>query len=215
MPLAVLVSWLIALSTSTNAFSKTNYVFDPEELKAMAWNASQAKLDTGEMLHSLENELRQINPDHIVPPNNSWPFNEAGGAFFQIHILYCTAHEYLIFFGTDIPTGGYTGRYGSVNFWDYYLEGGLDIEGEGEFHHSHFGPGSWSFLERNNGKVFHVPQKVWVMEYARGNILSAFQFGVLASAESGMLDWHYAFKQIHDCAASATHEAFHRKKRRK
>ncbi|MGZ3698985.1 MAG: hypothetical protein ACXWP5_12705, partial [Bdellovibrionota bacterium] len=161
--------------------------------------ATKEHWDRKRLIETMTQKLRERYPG-VLKKNPQWVFSAAGGSMLQIEPLYCGLRESVIFYGTAIPTGGFSGRYPSVDVYDYYLAGHLAEYSEGDFVATQYAPGSSSLLKRGEGKHYRITDENWTLEYMRGNILATFPFGALASWWNGTLGAHYALKIISLCA---------------
>lgn len=182
---------------SRSQASDKSYVFDPEDLHAISKKG--IGLPREQMLNVVQEELMKRYPGK-VSEKRRWILNFAGGAMGELTVLHCSAKEYLIFFGSPIGTEGHSGRYKSVDIWDFVMEGEMQTYIEGDLSSTVSKPGDYGFLERDKAKGYKIQGDTWMLEYARGNILSAFNFGIVAPTKNLTLDWKSAWNQLHDCA---------------
>ena len=151
-------------------------VFDPDDLHAIAKAA--VGLDTTEAACTqIVAELKRKYPDHI---HDDIPclFNNAGGAMGQMKFLHCSLSEYLILFGTPIGTEGHSGRY-TAEVWDFIFAGEIWGYGEGELERQVFKPGEFHHLGSGRAEGYKIPDTgSFMLEYARGPILSMMAFGL-------------------------------------
>jgi C-8 sterol isomerase len=201
----LLIAGILSFSAAS---AHAGYIFDPKTIAEITKQAAQFsptdQAGYDRLYGFVQDQLEQHYPGRIAK-GQRWIFNSAGGSLTQITILYCSFNEYLIIYETPINAIGFTGYYKKLNLWDFYIDGSVSTYAEGEHVPTVFKAGEFSFLPANMGRGFQTNNRVSGIEYARGNVLNAFNFGVISSAHSGMLDWHYAFSQIHDCAALAIH----------
>jgi C-8 sterol isomerase len=181
------------------------YVFDVETLHQITKKG--VGLPAEKMFEIVQNELIARYGDHIAP-DRRWIFNVAGGAMGQLTVLFCSLHEYLIFFGTPIGTNGFSGRYAGMDVYDFMMDGTMSTYTEGQFTPEITQPGQYAHLPRGQGKGYKVSDHSWMLEYSRGSILPSLNFGVWTPTAYNTLDWHSAWNQIHDCGKLLLHEAF-------
>ncbi len=188
--------------------AKTEYVFDPAVIGEIAQHVSALPVEQAiEQAHA---ELRERYGEKVAPIKR-WIFNDAGNVLLQITILYCSAHEYLIFFNTPIGATGFSGRYKKVEFYDYIITGRMLTYRTGQFSAKETHPGEFGYMSGGDELGFRVDDGTTAIEYGRGDILSAFKFGIIAPARFFTLDWKSAGEQIGDCAKIAIHEIFHKR----
>ncbi len=175
------------------------YALDPDELHEIA------KLSIGlpyeEMFETIHQGLLDRYPGLIAEEWN-WHFNVAGGAMGMLTVLYAAPNEYLIFFGTPIGTEGFSGRY-DAEIYDFVIDGEMWTYHEGDFERTAYVPGDAAYLGRDVTKGYRIPDHAWMLEYARGNIPSALNFGVIASTAYTTKDWVAGWGQIADYGAQA------------
>jgi hypothetical protein len=181
------------------------YLFDIETLHEISKKG--VGLSYEKMFDVVQNELIAKYGDHIAPERR-WIFNVAGGAMGQLTVLYCSLHEYLIFFGTPIGTNGFSGRYSGMDVFDFMMDGNMQAYTEGQATADNFNPGQYSHLEKGQGKGYVIRDHGWMLEYSRGSILPSLNFGVWTPTRYNTLDWHSAWNQIHDCGKIMLHETF-------
>ncbi len=153
-------------------------IFDPDNLHAIAKRAVGREGREAAFTQIIA-DLQQQYPGHIradVP----WLFNNAGGAMGQMKLLHCSLSEYLILFGTPIGTEGHSGRYAS-EVWDFIIDGEMWCYLEGEFERSVYKPGDGAYLGGGRVKGYSVPEEAYMLEYARGPIVTMLPFGLADS----------------------------------
>ena len=171
-------------------------VFDPDDLHSVA-KAAVGLSDRDAACEQIVADLKGAHPHHIrddIP----WVLNNAGGAMGQMKLLHCSLSEYLILFGTPIGTEGHSGRY-PTEVWDFVFDGQVWCYEEGQLNRSEYHPGDVAYLGRGRVKGYLAPGGAYMLEYARGPILSMAPFG-LADAVVSTLDaptvgktaWSYA-----------------------
>lgn len=152
-------------------------------------------------------ELKRRYPGKMA---DSYRFilNDAGGALGQVAILYASPWEYLIFFGAPIAAGGHSGRY-DADVYDFVMEGEMHTFLEGEVTRNVYLPGDRAHLPKGMAKGYRIPDHAWMLEYARGNMVKLFPFGVIAPTLFVTLDWKSAWMQMSDFVKVATKAGFH------
>ncbi len=200
-----LIDWIRRSSASSGSQSD-KYVFDVNDLQEIAKKG--IGLPTDQMFAAIHQELRRRYPNKVAE-NFRFIINDAGGALGQVAILYGAANEYLIFFGSPISNVGHSGRYPRAEFYDFMLEGEMQLFIEGQTNRQTFKPGDVAYLGRGQAKGYKLADHGWMLEYCRGNIVELFPFGVIAPASFITLDWQSAWAQISDFAKVAFHNVLH------
>jgi C-8 sterol isomerase len=157
------------------------HVFDPTVLHACARKG--VGLPVEEAFDAITAALRAAYPRYVADRPRDWIFNNAGGAMGQITLLHGSITEYLIFFGTPIGTEGHSGRY-RTEVWDFMFDGEMWAYLEGDTTRTVFGPGDAAYLGPDAVKGYRVPDRAWMLEYARGPIATMLPFGLADSALS-------------------------------
>ena len=103
----------------------------------------------------------------------------------QMTILHGSFREYLIIFGTNIGTEGHSGRY-KAEVFDFVFEGEMLCEYTGHFKREIHKPGSTAYLPPSIVKHYCIKEEAWMLEYARGNIISMLPFGFADSIISAL-----------------------------
>ncbi|KAL6042820.1 Sigma non-opioid intracellular receptor 1 [Balamuthia mandrillaris] len=148
----------------------------------------------------------------------TWRYNFAGSITIQVSILYASLTEYLIIIAAPIgTTPGFGGRYPKVEFYDFMLAGELATSTEGDMNPHFF---SWPpqnvedtneynwFTPANVGNSYTCPNNCYVLEYARGNILSLLEFGLFAPTESWTRDYLSTVEKIRSLGQSIVGNCF-------
>jgi C-8 sterol isomerase len=129
-----------------------------------------------------------------INTKQDWIFNNAGGAMGQMTILHGSFREYLLIFGTSIGTEGHSGRY-KAEVFDFVFKGEMLCEYTGRFKREVHKAGSPAYLPASIVKHYCIKDEAWMLEYARGNIISMLPFGFADSIIS-TLDYNPVFKTI-------------------
>ncbi|HTL13346.1 MAG TPA: hypothetical protein VL588_12710 [Bdellovibrionota bacterium] len=188
-----------------DAARKKDYVFDPADLAEIARKG--AGLPIEQAFDLVQHELSSRYGDHISTARH-WIFNDAGTALGQLTLMHCSTKEYVIFFGSPLAINGFSGRYPMAEFFDFMLAGEMRTFSEGDLQPQVYPPGTYAHLEKSQGKGYSTTPGSWMLEYGRGNIISAFPFGVTGPARYITHDWKAAKDQIVDCGKLAIHEIF-------
>ncbi len=182
-----LLSWLGSLS------QPAHYVFDPAELQAIARLGVGVPRD--QLFTVVHDELMRRYPGRITPTIR-WVLNDAGASLGEAAILYGSLDEYLLFFGSPIPTGGFSGRYDDTAVYDFVMDGEMWTYEEGQTERAVALPGDATLLAAGHARGYRISDHAWVLEYARGNIVGTFAFGVIGPALYITMDWLSAWLQI-------------------
>ncbi|MFW9873196.1 MAG: ERG2 family protein [Candidatus Thorarchaeota archaeon] len=152
---------------------KKRCLFEPRKL----WEISRKAIShpTEEAFKIIIDALDEEYPGYINTKQN-WIFNNAGGAMGQMTILHGSLREYILLFGSNIGTDGHSGRY-KAEVYDFVFKGEMLCEYEGRFKPEIHKPGSPAYLPSSITKHYRIKEETWMLEYARGNIVSMLPFG--------------------------------------
>jgi len=114
--------------------------------------------------------------------------------------LYADGNEYILIFGSPIPSFGYSGRY-FYDCYDFQIDGEQENFYVGNISTRYFSP-NWKKL-RAEGKDAHFSMVLaagtqkgyaqknggWMVEYGRGNLVPALYDGVLLPTMFVSNDW--------------------------
>jgi C-8 sterol isomerase len=159
------------------------YVFDPATLHELALQHLGPPAADG--FAGLIDALTQRYP-HTIHREMPWIFNNAGGVMIQCKFLYASAREYVLIFGTPVGSAGHSGRH-PAEFHDTVLDGEAWYYREGQFERDVYRSGDAIYLGRGQSAGIHIPDHVWMLEYARGALPLLLPFG-LADAFFSTLD---------------------------
>ena len=70
----------------------------------------------------------------------------------------------------------------------------------GQFDYATYVLGQTAYLKRGAAKIFRYGPGTWMIDYARGNIITMFPFGIIAPAVYNTLDFKSAMEQFADYA---------------
>lgn len=170
---------------------KKHCLFEPRKL----WRIAKMGIghSTEEAFEIIIKYLAEEYPGYIKTKQD-WIFNNAGGAMGQMTILHGSFREYLIIFGTCLGTEGHSGRY-KAEVFDFIFKGEMLCEYVGRFKREIHKPGSPAYLPASIVKHYYIKDKAWMLEYARGNIISMLPFGFADSIIS-TLDYIPVLKTI-------------------
>lgn len=169
------------------------YIFDPNELQAVA--NMGAGLPLAERWELMRAELARSYPGKIADELH-WVFNSSGNLVCELALVYASPIEYVAFFGTPIGATGFSGRYNKSDVWDLMVDGEMWTYTPGQFDRTRYIGGDSAYLERGTGKGVAYVDHAWMIDYARGNILTMFPFGVIAPTLFVTLDYKSAHDQI-------------------
>ena len=189
------------------ADNDSRYIFTVSELEEVA--ALRPDLPMGERWELMRAELASRHPGKIADTLH-WTFNAAGNVVCQIAIVAASPREYVAFFGTPVGATGFSGRYPKSDVWDIMVKGEMWACVPGQFEYSTYLLGQTAYLERGSGKIFRYGPNTWMIDYARGNILTMFPFGVIAPALYNTLDFKSAIEQFTDYAGLVVKGMLHR-----
>jgi C-8 sterol isomerase len=184
--------WLKALVAS--APQDDAYEFSPEELHEVAQLGVGLPVD--QAWNVIHQELMRRHPGKIkeVP---RWTFNSSGAAFCQLALVYASTKEYVAFFGTPIGADGFSGRY-KTEVWDLMVDGEMWTYVPGQFDKTVYLAGDLAYLPKGGGKAVRYVDHAWMIDYARGSIITMFPFGLIAPTLFVTLDYQSAWEQFVD-----------------
>jgi len=173
------------------------YVFDPAHLQEVTNRHLDLPLPLA--FDGITTELAAAYPGCIRTKPRRWILNNAGGAMGQICLIHASLSEYLLFFGTPIGTEGHSGRY-PTRVWDFMIAGEVWTYLEGSFERAVSKPGVHAMdLPPGSAKGYRAFEGSWMLEYARGPIVSMLPFGLwdtlfgtLDFVTLGRTVWQYA-----------------------
>jgi C-8 sterol isomerase len=158
-----------------------SYIFEPEIIQACVREGLRPDLD--DSLDAITVALGERYPGLIDPGPRRWIFSNAGGAMGQIHLLYASLTEYILFFGTPVGTEGHSGRY-ATEVWDAVIAGDMWAYYEGDREREVFRPGDMAHLAGGRAKGYRLPDAGWMIEYSRGPIPTMLPFALADTALS-------------------------------
>jgi hypothetical protein len=171
----------------------TQYVFTPEEIQDIANLGENLPLkDRWEMMRT---ELARRHPG-VIADTLKWTFNAAGNVICNIAVVYASPNEYVAFFGTPIGATGFSGYYTQSDVWDCMVAGEMDTFDPGQFEKTVYLAGDTAYLKKGTRRVFRYVDSCWMIDYARGNIITMFPFGVINPVKYNTLDTKSAWEQI-------------------
>lgn len=170
------------------------YYWSPEEIHSIVKEYSGQ--EPHKAFPAIHKRLKEKMPGRVADQYR-FNFNAAGGVLSQIAVIFATPHEYIVFFGTAIPTAGYSGLL-NVEYYDMPIIGEMQVFDLGTYVRRSYLPGTNNFHPRMKLLSLNIPDQYWMVEYARGDLISAFNFGVIGPAMFVTMDWQSAWNQISD-----------------
>lgn len=168
-----------------------SYVFDPQVIHEISCKHLGKPLE--QMFEDIIAELSERYPD-TIDTSKPWIYSNAGGVMIQMKLYHATTKEYLMIWGTPIGSEGHTGR-NLVAFYDTVLDGEAWYYKEGEFTRSVYTPGDHVVVNKGEAAGMHYPDHVWMIEYARGPLLTLLPFG-LADGLISTLDFKTVYQTL-------------------
>ena len=173
------------------------YVFTPEEVQSIA--NMGAGLPPGDRWEIMRAEMARRHPGKVAD-TLKWTFNAAGNVICNIAVVYASPTEYVAFFGTPIGATGFSGLYTEADVWDCMVFGEMYTFDPGQFEKSVYKAGDTAYLKKGTRRVFRYVDSCWMIDYARGNIITMFPFGVINPAMYNTVDPKSAWEQISNYA---------------
>lgn len=183
------------------------YVFDPRVIHEISCKHLGQPLT--QMFDAIIAELAERYPG-MIDTSQPWIYSNAGGVMIQMKLYHATTKEYLMIWGTPIGSEGHTGR-NLVAFYDTVLDGEAWYYKEGEFTRSVYTPGDHILVDRGEAAGMHYPDHVWMIEYARGPLLTLLPFG-LANGLLSTLDFKTVYRTLAIYLALLTQQLTKRQK---
>jgi hypothetical protein len=175
------------------AAGKSRYRFTPEEIQSIADLGPELPLD--QRWELMRAELDRKHPGTIAP-TLKWTFNAAGNVICNIAIVYAAPNEYVAFFGTPIGATGFSGRYPFADVWDCMVAGQMYTFDPGQCEKSVYTAGQTAYLKKGSRRVFRYVDSCWMIDYARGSIITMFPYGVIVPALCATLDFKSAREEF-------------------
>ena len=169
----------------------TNYVFDTKVIHETSCKHLGEPLE--EMFANIAADLSALYPGKI-DQTQPWIYSNAGGVMIQMKLYHATTKEYIMIWGTPIGSEGHTGR-NLVTFYDTVLDGEAWYYREGQFERDVYRPGDYVVVSSGEATGMHYPDHVWMIEYARGPLLTLLPFG-LSDGLFSTLDYKTVFLTV-------------------
>jgi C-8 sterol isomerase len=150
------------------------YIFEPTDLQRIVRMHLDAPLS--ERFDRIAETLHAVYGEHIHR-QEEWIWSNAGGIMCSMNILHTSAKEYLLFCGTAVGSEGHSGRH-RAELFDIVINGELQTFRPDQFQPNTLIPGDMSELPRRTSNGSHLGKECWLLEYARGNIMSLFPFAL-------------------------------------
>ena len=168
-----------------------NYVFDTKVIHETSCKHLGEPLE--EMFANITADLSALYPGKI-DTSQPWIYSNAGGVMIQMKLYHATTKEYIMIWGTPIGSEGHTGR-NLVTFYDTVLDGEAWYYREGQFERDVYKPGDYVIVSTGEATGMHYPDHVWMIEYARGPLLTLLPFG-LSDGLFSTLDYKTVFLTV-------------------
>ena len=150
------------------------YIFDPNDLQRIVNMHLDVPLN--ERFDRIAETLHAVYGEH-VHRQPEWIWSNAGGIMCSMNVLHTSPKEYLLFCGTAVGSEGHSGRH-RAELYDIVINGKLQTFKPDQFEPTMLVPGDMSYLPRRRTNGSHLGKECWLLEYARGNILSLFPFAL-------------------------------------
>ena len=183
---------------SEEAFDFFNLTFDKSKEDSVV---SAYKVE--HLLTQFEERLKRKFPGKILN-DSKWVWNNVGGIYARIKVLYCSTKEYVVLFGTQNPQEGFSGVYSYMNVWDIMLSGSMSSYGAASRRSfpKTYKVGDISLLRKKESRFYTMDSLTYMIDYGRGSIWRAFWPGIIAPLLFVNHDLHSTYIQIKDCARS-------------
>jgi C-8 sterol isomerase len=167
-------------------------MFDPAVLKQCA--ARGIGLPLEQAFDEVAAAVAERYPGHVETGPRSWIHNSAGGAKGLMSLLHASILEYVILFGSDIGTHGHSGIY-RADVYDWVFCGQMWCQEGQDTTRKVYDPGSEAHLAPGQVKYYRLPERGWMLEYARGPIVTMLPFG-LGDSFTSTLDFSAIRKTV-------------------
>jgi hypothetical protein len=149
--------------------------------------------------------LVQQYPKQILS-DTKWVWNNVGGVYARIKILYCSMNEYIALFGSSLPQQGFSGEYSNMEVYDIMSAGEMksfDSSSEKAYPITYL-PGDISLLQRNETRYYNMSKYTYMIDYGRGKpwIIRSLWAGVFAPYFFVNHDTNSMSTQLTDCGKS-------------
>ena len=194
------------------------YGADQEKLRRMALSFFHMNELTPDIVEAYRTELvlerfhqlmRKQFPEHILP-QSQWSWNNVGGVYARIKILYCNTDEYIALWGTPTPQTGFSGEYSYMDVYDIMITGKMLSYGPDTRNAVPrvYTPGDVSLLSRAETRTYTLGSHTYMIDYGHGTIPYALYQGIIAPWLFVNHDNASLSSQLSHCARSATNAKF-------
>lgn len=154
------------------------YVFEPDILHQIAQEGEN--LPDEERFEHIRQTLANKYPGHISD-RLDWITMSSGGCIYAVTVFHASLTEYVLIFGNSIGTSGHTGRHWT-EIYDFVIDGELwYFKEECPWKKIVHQTGDRYYLAPHHSESLCIPNRAWVLEYARGSIISILPFGMAGS----------------------------------
>eukprot|EP00871_Galdieria_phlegrea_P003517 jgi/Galph1/4166/GphlegSOOS_G2830.1 len=155
-------------------------------------------LSREEAFQNVSTELKMMFP-HLIHTScygakAKWVFINAGGWMGSFCLLHASLTEYVLLFGTAVDTTGHSGRYW-IDIYDTVLRGTFYQWQEGTTQQVCYVAGDTIHHPPLAAAAVNWKTDTWMLEYARGPIISSLLFALSDSIFSTQ-DWLTVVKSI-------------------
>jgi len=176
---------MIIVSTffSNHKFKGNSYIFEPDVLHEIAKKSvAEAQQSSEEFKRKgkdlvfdiIQRDLKLLYPKYINS-GRDWTIFFSGGWIGNLTVLHASFSEYVIFFGSAIPTSGHSGRY-ALEVHDFVVDGEYYTCFDGTNHREVNKIGSRTYLGSMNSVAISIPDHAWMLEYGRGMLPLSLPF---------------------------------------
>ena len=147
--------------------------------------------------------LQQHYPQYITQ-NPIWVWNNVGGVFARMTILFCSFGEYLALFGSPMRQSGFSGEYHHMDVYDIMLKGKMvsyENYPVGALPLTYLS-GDVSLLKKGVTRYYSMESDTYMIDYGRGQIAMSFWAGVIAPAFYTSHDFKSMKDQLKSCGRS-------------
>lgn len=173
-------------------------VFEPKVLQEIAQSGQEAfergGRDYDVLFDTVHRELLRRYPGKIAK-EVVFTVNMAGGARGRYALMAGSLHEYVLLFNTPLRANGFSGRY-LIDIWDFVMAGSLNYFDDDHHTAVRKPAGELTYLPRHSATVYDSEEGTVAMEYGRGFVPQALDFGILRTALLETGDPVHAYRQL-------------------
>jgi len=147
--------------------------------------------------------LQERYPGHISR-NPVWVWNNVGGVFARMTVLYCSFNEYIAVFGSPLVQSGFSGEYTFMDVYDVMIQGRMvshDNYPTGALPLT-YQAGDVSLLKGGSTRYYSMDRNTYMIDYGRGSISRALWQGVIAPVLYTSHDYRSMKDQLKSCGSS-------------